>query len=146
MSIAPTTKNSALPLVGAKSQGNRASTEPAGTVKPSGERAQGTRDKDTSRPLMNGDRVRITAGVSAGHEGTICAKNGNHYKVRTADYGGGKLQPRVIVKGRHEIEPVRVYSEFQGRPFVPWVPPRVVLRDGAMDFRACPSVFTDGAK
>ena len=99
-----------------------------------------------SKPLMNGDRVRITAGPGAGHEGVVVNKNGGHYKVRTADYGGGKLQPRVIVKGRHEIEPVRVYSEFQGRPFVPWVPPRVTLRSGSMDFKACASVYSDGVK
>lgn len=57
MSIAPTTKNSALPLVGAKSQGNRAVTEPAGTSIPLGERAAGTR----ATKSLRGDRNQCAA-------------------------------------------------------------------------------------
>ena len=111
---------------------------------PNASKASAVPKVGTRENVMNGDRVRIIAGPGAGHEGVIVAKNGGHFKVRTQDFGSGGLQPRVIVKGRHEIEAVRVYSEFQGRPFVPYVPPRVSVRTGALDFKACPSVFGDG--
>lgn len=95
--------------------------------------------------MTPGDRVRITKGPGAGHEGVVVGKNGNHYKVRTNDFGSGP-SPRVVVKGRGDLEPVRVFNEFQGREFKPWVPPKPVIRDGALDFKSCPSVYSEATK
>ena len=50
----------------------------------------------------------------------------------------------MITKPTRFVQRVLVFPEFQGRPFRPWVPPKVQVRTGGLDFKACPSVYSDG--
>ena len=90
-----------------------------------------------------GYRVRIISGPGAGHEGSVVSVHAGYVKVRTADFGGGEAS-RVITKATRFVQKVQVFAQFQGREFKPYVPPKVAVRNGALDFKACPSVFSDG--
>ena len=90
-----------------------------------------------------GDRVRIISGPGARHEGNVVSVHAGYVKVRTSDFGGGEAS-RVITKPTRFVQRVLVFPEFQGRPFRPWVPPKVQVRTGGLDFKACPSVYSDG--
>lgn len=91
-----------------------------------------------------GDRVRILSGPGAGHEGNVVSVHAGYVKVRTADFGSGTVEgSRVITKAMRFVQKVQVFAEFQGRPFRAWVPPRVAVRDGGMDFKRVPSVYSD---
>ena len=93
-----------------------------------------------------GDRVRILSGPGAGHEGTVISVHAGYVKLRTADFGSGLAGERIITKPTRFVQKVQVFAEFQGRPFRPWVPPRVAVRDGGMDFKACPSFYGEGVR
>ena len=91
-----------------------------------------------------GDRVRILSGPGAGHEGNVVSVHSGYVKVRTADFGGGSAEgSRVITKATRFVQRVQVFAEFQGRPFRAWVPPRVAVRDGGLDFKRVPSVYSE---
>ena len=92
-----------------------------------------------------GDRVRIISGPGAGHEGNVISVHAGYVKVRTSDFGGGEAS-RVITKATRFVQRVQVFAQFQGREFKPWVPPKPVIRDGALDFKACPSHYGEWAK
>ena len=92
-----------------------------------------------------GDRVRIISGPGAGHEGNVVSVHAGYVKVRTSDFGGGEAS-RVITKATRFVQRVQVFAQFQGREFKPWVPPKPVIRDGALDFKACPSHYGEWAK
>lgn len=94
-----------------------------------------------------GDRVRILSGPGAGHEGSVVSVHAGYVKVRTADFGSGSVEgSRVITKPTRFVQKVQVFAEFQGREFKPWIPPKPVIRDGAMDFKACPSFYGEGVR
>ncbi len=91
-----------------------------------------------------GDRVRIISGPGAGHEGNVVSAHSGYVKVRTADFGSGSKEgSRVITKPTRFVQRVQVFAEFQGRPFRAWVPPRVAVRDGGLDFKRVPSVYSE---
>lgn len=92
-----------------------------------------------------GDRVRIISGPGAGHEGNVVSVHAGYVKVRTSDFGGGEAS-RVITKATRFVQRVQVFAQFQGREFKPWVPPKPVIRDGALDFKACPSHYGEWAQ
>jgi hypothetical protein len=92
-----------------------------------------------------GERVRILSGPGAGHEGNVVSVHAGYVKVRTADFGGGEAS-RVITKATRFVQRVQVFAQFQGREFKPYVPPRVAIRDGALDFKACPSHYGELAQ
>jgi len=94
-----------------------------------------------------GDRVRIISGPGAGHEGNVVSVHAGYVKVRTADFGSGSAEgSRVITKATRFVQRVQVFAQFQGREFKPYVPPRVAIRDGALDFKACPSHYGELAQ
>ena len=91
-----------------------------------------------------GDRVRILSGPGAGHEAVVVSVHAGYVKVRTADFGSGTVEgSRVITKATRFVQKVQVFAEFQGRPFRAWVPPRVAVRDGGLDFKRVPSVYSE---
>lgn len=91
-----------------------------------------------------GERVRILSGPGAGHEAVVVSVHAGYVKLRTADFGAGVNGERLITKPSRFVQRVKVFEQFQGREFRPYVPPRVAIRDGALDFKACPSVYSDG--
>jgi hypothetical protein len=93
-----------------------------------------------------GERVRILSGPGAGHEAVIVSVHAGYVKLRTADFGAGIAGERLITKPSRFVQRVKVFEPFQGREFRPWVPPRAVIRDGALDFKACPSVYAGGVR
>jgi transcription antitermination factor NusG len=93
-----------------------------------------------------GERVRILSGPGAGHEGTVISVHAGYVKLRTADFGSGLAGERIITKPTRFVQRVKVFEQFQGREFKPWVPPKPVIRDGALDFKACPSHYGELAQ
>jgi hypothetical protein len=87
--------------------------------------------------------VRIISGPGAGHEGNVVSVHAGYVKVRTADFGSGSAEGSlVITKPTRFVQRVKVFEQFQGREFKPYVPPKAVIRSGALDFKACPSVYS----
>ena len=93
-----------------------------------------------------GDRVRIISGPGAGHEGNVISVHAGY--VKGAHIG---LRRWRSVARHHESDSLRpagasVCAIPGPRVQAPVPPPKPVIRDGALDFKACPSHYGEWAQ